>query len=113
MGVHITGFFVSMIVILATTKNKNSTSYVFTNFDNTSGWQSNGVSFLIGLLSTVYGFVGIEQPTHYAEEIKHVTKNLPRACVCPARLLSWPNISNIVRQSSQMLPSTQSSHSRG
>ncbi|KAK5189002.1 hypothetical protein LTR96_011010 [Exophiala xenobiotica] len=79
MGVHITGFFVSMIVILATTKNKSSTSYVFTNFDNTSGWQSNGVSFLIGLLSTVYGFVGIEQPTHYAEEIKHVTKNLPRA----------------------------------
>lgn len=80
MGVFVVGFFLSMIVLLATTKDKHSAEYVFTSFENQSGWSSDGVAFLIGLLSSVYGFVAIEQPTHYAEEIKHVRTNLPKAC---------------------------------
>jgi choline transport protein len=79
MVIHVTMFFVTMIVLLACTSPKHSASYVFTNFSNTSGWKSNGVAFCVGLLSTVYGFIGIEMPAHFAEEMKHAPRNLPKA----------------------------------
>lgn len=37
---------------------KNSASFVFTEFVNSSGWESDGVSWLVGLISAVYPFLG-------------------------------------------------------
>ena len=54
---HIIGFF-AIIVVLGAMSPKHSAEFVFVDFSNTSGWSSNGVSWLVGLLSTVYPFLG-------------------------------------------------------
>jgi choline transport protein len=68
-----------MIILLVMNKDKNDTSYVFTQFLNSSGWSSNRLAFCIGLTTPMLGFAGIEMAAHYAEEIQHVQKSLPRA----------------------------------
>lgn len=60
---------------------KNSASFVFTNVVNSSGWLNNGVSWLVGLLSTVYPFLGYDAACHLAEEMPHASRNVPLAMV--------------------------------
>lgn len=55
---HLSGFVVVVIIMGVMTKDMHSASYVFTEFSNTSGWSSDGVSWLVGLLSTIYPFLG-------------------------------------------------------
>lgn len=55
---HVVGFVVVITVIGAMTETKHSAAYVFTEVSNSSGWQSDGISWLVGLLSTVYPFLG-------------------------------------------------------
>ncbi|KAK7424578.1 hypothetical protein QQZ08_008588 [Neonectria magnoliae] len=79
IGTHVVGFFLTMIVLLVMTKDKHDTEFVFTEFINSSGWSSNALAFCIGLTTPMLGFAGIEMAAHYAEEIQHVRKSLPRA----------------------------------
>lgn len=55
---HVVGFVIIVITLGIMTEPKHSASYVFAEFSNTSGWQSNGISWLVGLLSFVYPFLG-------------------------------------------------------
>lgn len=55
---HVAGFVVIVIVLGAMTEEKHTAEYVFTRVSNTSGWQSDAISWLVGLLSTVYPFLG-------------------------------------------------------
>lgn len=54
---HVVGF-VAIVCVLGVMSSKHSAAYVFTEFSNTSGWANDGVSWLVGLLSTVYPFLG-------------------------------------------------------
>jgi hypothetical protein len=54
---HIVAF-ISIVAVLGSMSSKHSAEYVFTQFSNTSGWTNDGVSWLVGLLSTVYPFLG-------------------------------------------------------
>lgn len=56
---HVIGF-VAIVSVLGALSTKHSAAYVFTEFSNTSGWSNDGVSWLVGLLSTVYPFLGYE-----------------------------------------------------
>lgn len=76
---HVVGFMLTIIILGVMTKDKHSASYVFTTFTNSSGWSSDGVSFCIGLLTSVYGFGGIDTAAHFSEEISHVRTSVPRA----------------------------------
>lgn len=58
---HVVGF-IAIVSVLGAMSSKHSASYVFTEFSNTSGWTNDGVSWLVGLLSTVYPFLGYEAP---------------------------------------------------
>lgn len=44
--------------MLGVLSDKNSASYVFADFQNNSGWASDGISWLVGLQSVVYPFLG-------------------------------------------------------
>lgn len=60
-------FFVILLVALLALAPKSSADFVFTDFENSGGWSSNGVSWCIGLLTVVYCFVGRSlrgQPQH-------------------------------------------------
>ena len=55
--IHIVGFF-AVIIVLGVMAPKNSVSFVFSQVTNYSGWSDDGVSWLVGLLSAVYPFLG-------------------------------------------------------
>lgn len=76
---HIVGYFLTLIVMAVMTKEKHDAKFVFATFINSSGWSSDGVSFCIGLLTSVYGFGGIDTAAHFSEEIKNVRRSVPRA----------------------------------
>lgn len=54
---HVGGF-LGILIVLGVMAPKNTASFVFTEFVNSSGWESDGVSWLVGLLSAVYPFLG-------------------------------------------------------
>lgn len=76
---HVFGFIIVVVILGAMTKTKNTAEYVFTDFSNTSGWSSNGVSWLVGLLSTVYPFLGYDAAAHMSEELPRPSKYVPIA----------------------------------
>lgn len=53
------GGFVAIVIVLGVMAPKNTAKFVFEDFNNQSGWESNGVSWLVGLLSVVYPFLGL------------------------------------------------------
>jgi amino acid transporter len=52
------GLFIAFIAILCALGERNSSSFVWTEFVNSSGWSSDGVSWCIGLLSSSFVFIG-------------------------------------------------------
>ncbi|KAF1976792.1 amino acid transporter [Bimuria novae-zelandiae CBS 107.79] len=75
---HIVGFFAILIPLL-TLGPKGDTKEVFTTFLNLGGWSSQGLSFCIGTMGTVFGFVGGDAAIHLSEEIQNATLVVPRA----------------------------------
>jgi hypothetical protein len=58
LGVLHIGGFLAFLIILGVMAPKHSAHYVFAEVSNTSGWANDGVSWLVGTLSTVYPFLG-------------------------------------------------------
>lgn len=77
---HVVFFFVITIVLLAMSK-KAPSSFVWTTFDNSGGWSSNGISFCIGLLLPAYSISGADGCVHMAEEVRNAAWNIPRAFI--------------------------------
>lgn len=55
--IHIAGF-VGILATLAAMAKKTTSQVVFLDFVNSSGWGSDGISWLVGLVSAVYPFLG-------------------------------------------------------
>ena len=66
---HMVGF-IAVVGVLGAMSSKHSATYVFTEFSNTSGWGNDGVSWLVGLLSAVYPFLGYETISAYESHPK-------------------------------------------
>lgn len=97
---HMVGF-IAVVGVLGAMSSKHSATYVFTEFSNTSGWGNDGVSWLVGLLSAVYPFLGYETfsayeshpellltiyisydaACHLSEELPKPSRNVPLAMV--------------------------------
>ncbi|KAF0323848.1 amino acid transporter [Colletotrichum asianum] len=78
--IHVVAF-VAILIVLGVMAPKNTSSFVFTEFVNSSGWTNDGVSCLVGLISAVYPFLGYDAACHMAEEIPNATRNVPIAMV--------------------------------
>ncbi|KAJ5119221.1 Amino acid/polyamine transporter I [Penicillium atrosanguineum] len=77
---HMLGF-IAVVCVLGAMSSKHSATYVFTEFSNTSGWGNDGVSWLVGLLSAVYPFLGYDAACHLSEELPKPSRNVPLAMV--------------------------------
>ena len=77
---HVAGVVV-IIAVLGAMAPKHSAHFVFAEISNTSGWSNDGVSWLVGLLSAVYPFLGYDAACHLAEELPHPARNVPIAMV--------------------------------
>ena len=60
---HILGFFGIMIPLL-TLGPKTDAKEVFTTFSNSGGWSSQGISFCVGIMGSVFAFVGGDGAIH-------------------------------------------------
>ncbi|KAI0116467.1 amino acid transporter [Nemania sp. FL0031] len=77
---HILGFF-AILVPLVYLSPHQSRETVFTVFYNGGGWPTQGLSFLIGLIATVFNFLGADGAVHMSEEIQNAAVIVPRAMV--------------------------------
>jgi choline transport protein len=57
-------FFIAIITSLVVLSPHSSAEYVFTDFENNSGWESDGVAWCLGLLSATYVLVGYDGASH-------------------------------------------------
>ena len=78
--IHVVGF-VAIMVVMGVMAPKHGARFVFVEFSNTSGWASDGTSWLVGLLSTIYPFLGYDAACHLAEEMPLPSRTVPLAMV--------------------------------
>ncbi|KAH8665841.1 amino acid transporter-like protein [Tricladium varicosporioides] len=79
--VHILGFFAIIIPLVHLTPHGSSKD-VFATFINGGEWSSNGVSFFVGLITSIFSFlgkIGADSACHMAEEIRDASIILPWA----------------------------------
>ncbi|MCJ1314942.1 hypothetical protein MMC15_000256 [Xylographa vitiligo] len=72
-------FFVTLIVVPARAPTHQDAVFVFANFVNNTGWASNGIAFIVGLINTNYAFACLDCATHMAEEVHRPEKMIPIA----------------------------------
>lgn len=61
MFFHVLFFFIMMIVIAVIPPDRNTAAFVFTKFENNTGWENNGVAWCLGMLTSAYILVGKTQ----------------------------------------------------
>ncbi|KAF9892114.1 hypothetical protein FE257_002520 [Aspergillus nanangensis] len=75
----ISSFLVILVTSLARSTHKQSAEFVWTTFFNNTGWTSDGIVFLTGLVSPNYIYAGIDGAIHLAEECCNASVAVPRA----------------------------------
>ncbi|KIX09945.1 uncharacterized protein Z518_01026 [Rhinocladiella mackenziei CBS 650.93] len=78
---NILSFFVVVITILAANDHKQSASFVFSDFQNDTGFSSSGMAVMIGLLQTLFGMCCYDAPSHMTEEMLSPAKEAPQAII--------------------------------
>ncbi|GAA6013862.1 hypothetical protein JCM11491_000449 [Sporobolomyces phaffii] len=86
-----------IITLLVKTDVKNSAAYTFTKNINGSGWNSQGLTFLLGLLSVQWTMTDYDATAHICEEVKRAQIAAPTAifvAVIGTGIVGW--VYNIV-----------------
>lgn len=89
--VHLVGF-LAVLITLWVLSPRAAASDVFGTITNSGGWSSNGLSFMVGLLTPVYTLLGSDSAVHMSEEIRDAAVTVPRAIMTSAFLngaLGW------------------------
>ncbi|KAI1453204.1 choline transport protein [Annulohypoxylon moriforme] len=76
--IHILGFFI-VILPLTLLGTKNEHEAVWNTWVNLGGWQTQGLSFCIGIIGNVFAFVGADGAIHMSEEIRDAPLVVPRS----------------------------------
>lgn len=74
---HILGFFGVLLSMVLLKSEHASSEDVFNTFFNSGDWQTQGLSFCIGILGIVYAFVGGGSAIHMSEEIHNAATVVP------------------------------------
>ncbi|KLO18976.1 amino acid transporter [Schizopora paradoxa] len=75
------GTLVLVVTLLVKTPTKNTAGFVFTDFENFTGWSSRGFVVLLGFLQAVYTLEGCETAAQVAEEAKRAEILAPAGIV--------------------------------
>ena len=73
-------FFVFLVPLVYLTPQSKA-SFVFTDYENSSGWSSDGLVWFLGLLNAAYTFVGIDGTSHMSEEVRKSNVAVPKSMV--------------------------------
>ncbi|KAI9321379.1 amino acid/polyamine transporter I [Dichotomocladium elegans] len=77
----IVGTMVVVIIMPAMAETHPSPRWVFTEFQNTTGWNNSGLSFLLGMLQAGWTLLGYENGAHLAEGTKNADITGPRGII--------------------------------
>ncbi|KAH8704572.1 amino acid/polyamine transporter I [Phaeosphaeriaceae sp. PMI808] len=78
--VHMLGF-LTVIIVFWVLSPRASASVTFTQFTNSGGWSTTGLSLMVGQVSAIYACICSDSAAHMAEEIKDAGKTVPRAMI--------------------------------
>ncbi|KAI8069179.1 amino acid/polyamine transporter I [Gongronella butleri] len=78
---HLIGTLLIVAVGLALTPNKPSAEWVFTYFENDTGFSNNGYAFLIGLLQSQYTLSGFDSAAQMSDETSDAGRAAPRGII--------------------------------
>jgi choline transport protein len=74
----LTSFIVITITVLACSSGHfQAPSFVFSEFQNGTGWSSSGIAFIVGLINPAWSFSCLDCATHMAEEIFEPERWIP------------------------------------
>ena len=89
----VVSFAIILITVPAKLSSHQSTSFVFTQFINQTGWPNNGIAFIVGMINSNWAFNGLDCATHMAEEVLEPERIIPIAILTTVGigfLTSWP-----------------------
>ncbi|KAF2163489.1 hypothetical protein M409DRAFT_68427 [Zasmidium cellare ATCC 36951] len=79
LWISIISFMVIIITVPAKASSHQSASFVFTEFINNTGWKSDGIAFIVGLINPNWAFNGLDCANHMAEETLNPERDIPIA----------------------------------
>jgi amino acid transporter len=65
-------------IVLLSMSEKTSAEFVFTNYDNETGW-SDGMAWILGLLQSALSLIAFDVVLHMTEEMPNPSRDAPRA----------------------------------
>ncbi|KAL6238892.1 hypothetical protein BDW75DRAFT_237078 [Aspergillus navahoensis] len=77
---NICSFVIITITLLATNKHKQSSPFVFQDFQNFSGF-GQAMATIIGILQSFFGMCCYDAPSHMTEEMTHPSRDAPKAMI--------------------------------
>lgn len=77
--ISLISFAVILITVPAAAPTHANAKFVFANFVNSTGWPSDGLAFLVGLINPNWVFACLDSATHLAEEVHHPERTIPIA----------------------------------
>lgn len=72
-------FIVILITVPACAKTHQPAKFVFATFINSTGWKSDGLAYLVGLINCNWVFACLDAATHMAEEVARPERSIPIA----------------------------------
>lgn len=73
--------FVVLITCVARAPSYQSSAFIWTIFDNQTGWANNPIVFIMGMVAENYMYTGIDGVIHMSEEVINPSKAIPLALV--------------------------------
>ena len=72
-------FTIILITVPSTAPTHQPPRFVFAHFENNTGWNSNAIAFIVGLINTNWAFACLDCATHLAEEVTRPERTIPIA----------------------------------
>lgn len=74
------GWLVVLVTVVACAPTHQKPEFVFKTWINNTGWQSNVICFITGLVNPLYSLGGLDGVTHITEEMPNVSQDRPSHC---------------------------------
>lgn len=72
-------FFIILVTVPACARTHSSAQFVFTKFVNSTGWSSDALAVVVGLVNPNWIFACLDSASHLSEEVPAPDRNIPIA----------------------------------
>ncbi|KAF2404178.1 amino acid transporter [Trichodelitschia bisporula] len=79
LAISLLSFLVILITVPSVAPRHQSAKFVFATFINNTGWRSDGLAYIVGLVNTNWAFACLDAATHLAEEVHAPERMVPIA----------------------------------